>query len=93
MQNLPCLVNLVVIVAFHSLKSSQIIFFFNKIAAIFQELRIFSQELAAQIDQELFNDYGFKVEQLMEIAGLAAAKAVFAQYPKGLGTFLNIFFV
>ena len=77
---------MVVIVAFHSLKIQNNPFF-NKIAATFQELRIFSQELAAQIDQELFNDYGFKVEQLMEIAGLAAAKAVFAQYPKGLGTF------
>ncbi|PAV64082.1 hypothetical protein WR25_00849, partial [Diploscapter pachys] len=57
----------------------------NKMVGIvaIKDVPFIGQELAAQIDQELFNDYGFKVEQLMEIAGLAAAKAVFAQYPKG----------
>ncbi|CAI4230102.1 unnamed protein product [Auanema sp. JU1783] len=41
-----------------------------------------SQERAARIDEDLFTKYGFKVEQLMELAGLACAKAVYAQYPK-----------
>ncbi|VDO62183.1 unnamed protein product [Heligmosomoides polygyrus] len=41
------------------------------------------QDEAAKIDEELFSKYGFKVEQLMELAGLACAKAIFAQYSKG----------
>ncbi|EYC04837.1 hypothetical protein Y032_0085g1820 [Ancylostoma ceylanicum] len=41
------------------------------------------QKEAAKIDEELFSIYGFKVEQLMELAGLACAKAVHAQYSKG----------
>lgn len=40
------------------------------------------QKLAAQIDEQLFSKYGFKVEQLMELAGLAAAQAIAAHYPK-----------
>uniref|UniRef100_A0A8R1IQZ0 NAD(P)H-hydrate epimerase n=1 Tax=Caenorhabditis japonica TaxID=281687 RepID=A0A8R1IQZ0_CAEJA len=40
------------------------------------------QALAAGIDEQLFSKYGFKVEQLMELAGLAAAQAIAAHYPK-----------
>ncbi|CAI2294411.1 unnamed protein product [Caenorhabditis sp. 36 PRJEB53466] len=40
------------------------------------------QKLAAHIDEQLFSKYGFKVEQLMELAGLAAAQAIAAHYPK-----------
>ncbi|CAO4363383.1 unnamed protein product [Caenorhabditis nigoni] len=40
------------------------------------------QNLAAKIDQQLFSKYGFKVEQLMELAGLASAQAIAAHYPK-----------
>lgn len=40
------------------------------------------QKLATQIDEQLFSKYGFKVEQLMELAGLAAAQAIAAHYPK-----------
>ncbi|VDL72591.1 unnamed protein product [Nippostrongylus brasiliensis] len=40
------------------------------------------QTEAAEIDEELFSKYGFKVEQLMELAGLACAKAIHAQYSK-----------
>uniref|UniRef100_A0A1I7U1C6 NAD(P)H-hydrate epimerase n=1 Tax=Caenorhabditis tropicalis TaxID=1561998 RepID=A0A1I7U1C6_9PELO len=39
-------------------------------------------KLAAHIDEQLFTKYGFKVEQLMELAGLAAAQAIAAHYPK-----------
>lgn len=46
-------------------------------------LPCFRQKEAAKIDEELFSIYGFKVEQLMELAGLACAKAVHAQYSKG----------
>ncbi|CAI5439381.1 unnamed protein product [Caenorhabditis angaria] len=41
------------------------------------------QNLAAKIDQELFTKYGFKVEQLMELAGLAAAQAIASHYSRG----------
>ncbi|CAD6184195.1 unnamed protein product [Caenorhabditis auriculariae] len=42
-----------------------------------------SQSVATKIDDQLFSQFGFKVEQLMELAGLAAAQAVAAHYPKG----------
>uniref|UniRef100_A0A915DI98 NAD(P)H-hydrate epimerase n=1 Tax=Ditylenchus dipsaci TaxID=166011 RepID=A0A915DI98_9BILA len=40
-----------------------------------------SQAEAVAIDQELFNDYAFSVDQLMELAGLACAQAIHATYP------------
>ncbi|CAG5956496.1 unnamed protein product [Menidia menidia] len=39
------------------------------------------QEEAQRIDQELFSEYGFSVEQLMELAGLSCAAAVARAYP------------
>jgi NAD(P)H-hydrate epimerase len=45
---------------------------------------LFSQEEAIAIDQELFNDYGFSVDQLMEVAGLSVAQAVYQLYNKGM---------
>jgi NAD(P)H-hydrate epimerase len=39
-------------------------------------LMICSQAEATQIDQELFNEYQFSVDQLMELAGLTCAQAV-----------------
>ncbi|KJH53234.1 hypothetical protein DICVIV_00545 [Dictyocaulus viviparus] len=48
-----------------------------------KEVTYLSQNEATNIDKELFSKYGFKVEQLMELAGLACAKAVHAQYSKG----------
>lgn len=33
------------------------------------------------IDQELFNEYSFSVDQLMELAGLSCATAVAKAYP------------
>ena len=35
-----------------------------------------SQEQAQNVDLELFNEYGFSVDQLMEIAGLSCAVAI-----------------
>lgn len=40
-----------------------------------------SQKQAQLIDQELFNDYQFSIDQLMELAGLAVATAVQKSYP------------
>lgn len=34
------------------------------------------QEEAQKIDEELFSEYGFSVDQLMELAGLSCATAV-----------------
>ncbi|KAK6026221.1 hypothetical protein OSTOST_07857 [Ostertagia ostertagi] len=48
-----------------------------------KDLTYLRQDEASKIDEELFSKYGFKVEQLMELAGLACAKAVHAQYSKG----------
>ncbi|KAF6779317.1 hypothetical protein AHF37_01401 [Paragonimus kellicotti] len=40
-----------------------------------------SQTEAQQIDNELFTDYGFSVDQLMELAGLSCATAISKAYP------------
>ncbi|CAB3407666.1 unnamed protein product [Caenorhabditis bovis] len=48
-----------------------------------KSISFIGQSLASQIDQELFTKYCFKVEQLMELAGLAAAQAIATHYPKG----------
>ncbi|PAA66962.1 hypothetical protein BOX15_Mlig028091g2, partial [Macrostomum lignano] len=39
------------------------------------------QASAVRIDEQLFAEYGFSVEQLMELAGLACAQAVHRAYP------------
>ena len=36
----------------------------------------FSQEEAQNIDQDLFTEYGFSVDQLMELAGYSCAVAI-----------------
>ena len=41
------------------------------------------QEAAQQLDQDLFNECGFAVEQLMEMAGLSVAVALAKAYPLG----------
>jgi len=40
-----------------------------------------NQTEAINIDEELFNEYHFKVEQLMELAGLSCASAIAEAYP------------
>ncbi|CAD5208182.1 unnamed protein product [Bursaphelenchus xylophilus] len=47
------------------------------------KLKFLGQQEAINIDQELFNDYGFSVDQLMELAGLSCAQAVHQTYEKG----------
>ncbi|XP_061597301.1 NAD(P)H-hydrate epimerase [Cololabis saira] len=46
-----------------------------------QTLKYLGQEEAQRIDEELFSDYGFSVDQLMELAGLSCAVAVSRAYP------------
>ncbi|KAG8179795.1 hypothetical protein JTE90_002833 [Oedothorax gibbosus] len=43
--------------------------------------KFISQEEAINIDQELFNEYKFSVDQLMELAGLSVATAIAKSYP------------
>ncbi|KAI0237600.1 NAD(P)H-hydrate epimerase [Lamellibrachia satsuma] len=41
-----------------------------------------SQDEAQRIDQELFTEYAFSVDQLMELAGLSCAVAIARVFPK-----------
>ncbi|MED6286869.1 hypothetical protein CHARACLAT_010459 [Characodon lateralis] len=43
-------------------------------------VRYLGQEEAQKIDEELFSEYGFSVDQLMELAGLSCATAVTRAY-------------
>ncbi|XP_068603322.1 NAD(P)H-hydrate epimerase [Brachionichthys hirsutus] len=50
-------------------------------AAMAQTVKYLGQDEARRIDEELFSDYGFSVDQLMELAGLSCATAVARAYP------------
>nr|CAG4643414.1 EOG090X0AXR [Ilyocryptus agilis] len=39
-------------------------------------MRYLNQKEAARVDEELFHDYHFRIEQLMELAGLSCASAI-----------------
>lgn len=45
-------------------------------------VRYLNQEEATNIDVELFNEFKFSVDQLMELAGLSCATAIAKTYPK-----------
>lgn len=45
-----------------------------------------SAKAAAQLDQELMSTGAFSIDQLMELAGLAVAKAIYKQYPPSNST-------
>ncbi|XP_014252423.1 NAD(P)H-hydrate epimerase [Cimex lectularius] len=45
-------------------------------------VKYLNQSEAINIDQELFNEYKFSVDQLMELAGLSCANAIAKCYPK-----------
>ncbi|XP_048756871.2 NAD(P)H-hydrate epimerase-like isoform X1 [Ostrea edulis] len=47
----------------------------------FAKLSYVSQEEAQKIDEELFSEYAFSVEQLMELAGYSCAVAIAKCYP------------
>lgn len=46
-----------------------------------QTIKYLGQEEAQHIDEELFSEYGFSVDQLMELAGLSCATAITRAYP------------
>ncbi|KAI6177930.1 Protein disulfide-isomerase [Aphelenchoides fujianensis] len=45
-------------------------------------IKLLAQQEATNIYKELFSTYGFSVEQLMELAGLSCAQAVYSAYKK-----------
>ncbi|KAM4663096.1 NAD(P)H-hydrate epimerase [Discoglossus pictus] len=54
---------------------------YRKGAAMAGALKYLSQEEAQAVDEELFNEYKFSVDQLMELAGLSCATAIAKAYP------------
>ena len=48
-------------------------------------VRLLGQDEAVALDQELFNEYAFSVDQLMELAGLSCAHAVAKAFPERRG--------
>uniref|UniRef100_T1J3S0 NAD(P)H-hydrate epimerase n=1 Tax=Strigamia maritima TaxID=126957 RepID=T1J3S0_STRMM len=46
-----------------------------------EKFKYLGQEEAMKIDQELFSEYAFSVDQLMELAGLSCATAIARCYP------------
>ena len=53
------------------------LFFFRHIQTMAtQKVSYLTQQQAKDIDEELFNEYKFSVDQLMELAGLSCASAV-----------------
>ena len=44
-------------------------------------MKLLNQKEATDIDLELFNDYKFSVDQLMELAGLSCAHAIKKSFP------------
>ncbi|XP_022659684.1 NAD(P)H-hydrate epimerase-like isoform X2 [Varroa destructor] len=49
--------------------------------AIPEDMSFLTQDEATKIDVELFDEYGFTIDQLMELAGLAVATAIAKAYP------------
>ncbi|XP_035891163.1 NAD(P)H-hydrate epimerase-like isoform X2 [Anopheles stephensi] len=46
-----------------------------------RNMRYLNQQEAISVDEELFNEYKFSVDQLMELAGLSCAHAIADAYP------------
>ncbi|KAM9838669.1 NAD(P)H-hydrate epimerase isoform 1-T3 [Aulostomus maculatus] len=51
------------------------------VSTMAQTIKYLGQEEAQHIDEELFSEYGFSVDQLMELAGLSCATAITRGYP------------
>ncbi|XP_056438484.1 NAD(P)H-hydrate epimerase [Gadus chalcogrammus] len=53
----------------------------GRASSMAQSIKYLGQEEAQNIDQQLFTEYGFSVDQLMELAGLSCATAIARAYP------------
>lgn len=60
----------------------------NMSTVVETNVRYLTQQEAIDIDQELFNEYKFSVDQLMELAGLSVACTIAACYGKGAGVLI-----
>ncbi|KAL3179794.1 hypothetical protein MRX96_037776 [Rhipicephalus microplus] len=58
----------------------------NAVRKMSTKVKFLSQEEAIKIDQELFSEYAYSLDQLMELAGLSVATAVAKSYPKATMT-------
>ena len=53
----------------------------TSLASAMSPVKLLGQDEAARLDQELFNEYAFSVDQLMELAGLSCAHAIAKCFP------------
>ncbi|XP_048850045.1 NAD(P)H-hydrate epimerase [Brienomyrus brachyistius] len=53
----------------------------RRLLSMAQPIKYLGQEEAQRIDEELFTEYQFSVDQLMELAGLSCATAIVRTYP------------
>lgn len=65
--------------------SRDLIYPFQTIARGMASIRYLNQQEATKIDEELFNEYQFSVDQLMELAGLSCAHAIAQSYSPKVG--------
>lgn len=65
--------------------SRDLIYPFQTITRGMASIRYLNQQEATKIDEELFNEYQFSVDQLMELAGLSCAHAIAQSYSPKVG--------
>lgn len=53
----------------------------RRLSNMSNQINYLNQEQAINIDLELFNEYKFSVDQLMELAGLACAHSIAKVFP------------
>lgn len=53
----------------------------RRLSNMSNQISYLNQEQAINVDLELFNDYKFSVDQLMELAGLACAHSIAKVFP------------
>ena len=53
----------------------------RRLSNMSKQINYLNQEQAINVDLELFNDYKFSVDQLMELAGLACAHSIAKVFP------------
>ena len=53
----------------------------TSLASAMSPVKLLGQDEAVRLDQELFSEYAFSVDQLMELAGLSCAHAIAKCFP------------
>ncbi|XP_054161589.1 NAD(P)H-hydrate epimerase-like [Oppia nitens] len=70
---------------FNHFIKKQFVFQLCRNFANLMDLKYLSQTEAIKVDEELFSEYGFSVDQLMELAGLSVATAIAKSYSNVYG--------